>query len=107
MRDTNRHLLWRLAGIGDHRRRQLDLGNVVEVEWHRRFKLSEQFVDRPRIAGRMGFERDAVALRHSRRQAQLLHHHVLNTAAAVVDKLKPLLTQRVQVVHTLVFRVGW
>ena len=69
----------------------MSLGDVVEVEWHRRAKLSEQVVDGLRVVGRMGFERDAVARRRSRRQAQLLHHHILNAAAAVVDELETLL----------------
>ena len=32
MREANRHVLWRLVDRRDHRRRQLDLGDAVEVE---------------------------------------------------------------------------
>ena len=59
--ETNRHALWRLTDVRDHRRRQLDLGDAVEVERRRRAQPREQVVDRRGVADRVGFEREAVS----------------------------------------------
>ena len=58
--ETDRHPLWRFVDVRDHRRRQLDLGDAVEVEGHRRAQLREQVVDRRGVTDRIGFEREAV-----------------------------------------------
>ena len=70
--EANRHALWRLVDRRDHRRRQLDLGDAVEVEASRRVQPREQVVDRRGVADRVGFEREAVSpvvTRDARRSA--------------------------------------
>ena len=89
MREANRHPLGRLADVRDHRRRQLDLGDAVEVEASRRVQPGDQVGDRRGVADRIGFKREAVSRRHPRREAQRRHRDVLNAARAVIDELEP------------------
>ena len=95
----------RLVGIHCDRRRKLHLGDVVEVQRQALANLVEQLVNPIRAVGRIGFQRDAVAFLHFGRESQLLHRHVLNATARVVDEFEAFLPQRIQVIHALVIRI--